>query len=130
MSSFDPNANIDAQCEWRISVDVVDSRRLMDRRRTKAWLWAVRLIHADRVAVFHGNFLDPKTSTVFGVFLFVGSYMLGFLRAHKPRLSVELWTHFRDRALTSSTLLCVFGSIIMDCASTVLFSPCQRSSPQ
>ncbi|WWC58457.1 uncharacterized protein I303_100999 [Kwoniella dejecticola CBS 10117] len=51
-----------------------------------------------QASIFRGAFLDPRASTVFGVFLFVGAYFLGFVRATKPRL----------------TLGCIFGTIIMD----------------
>ncbi|OCF31124.1 hypothetical protein I316_07256 [Kwoniella heveanensis BCC8398] len=49
-------------------------------------------------SIFHGAFLDPRSSTVYGVFLFVGCYFLGLIRAAKPRL----------------TLGCIFGTIILD----------------
>ncbi|WVR05967.1 hypothetical protein IAU60_002995 [Kwoniella sp. DSM 27419] len=62
-------------------------------------------------SVFEGRFLDPRASTVYGVFLFVGTYALGFLRATKPRL----------------TLGCIFGTIIMDlmCSYGPLFPTAQ-----
>ncbi|WVF70551.1 hypothetical protein IAT40_005342 [Kwoniella sp. CBS 6097] len=49
-------------------------------------------------SIFHGAFLDPRASTVYGVFLFVGCYFLGLLRATRPRL----------------TLGSIFGTIILD----------------
>ncbi|ORY33700.1 hypothetical protein BCR39DRAFT_592676 [Naematelia encephala] len=58
-------------------------------------------------SIFEGAFLDPASSAVFGVFLFIGAYTLGFVRASKPRL----------------TLACVFGTIILDimCSYGALF---------
>ncbi|WVQ97371.1 hypothetical protein IAU59_004483 [Kwoniella sp. CBS 9459] len=51
-----------------------------------------------QASIFDGAFLDPRSSTVYGVFFFVGCYFLGFLRATRPRL----------------TLGCIFGTIILD----------------
>lgn len=48
--------------------------------------------------VFHGIFLDPASSTIYGVFLFIGTYALGAIRAQLPRL----------------ILLTIFGSIVLD----------------
>ncbi|KIM39011.1 hypothetical protein M413DRAFT_447369 [Hebeloma cylindrosporum] len=52
--------------------------------------------------VFHGIFLDPGTSAVYGVFLFIGTYTLGAIRALLPRL----------------ILLTIFGSIVLDAICT------------
>ncbi|CDZ98124.1 Predicted membrane protein [Phaffia rhodozyma] len=49
-------------------------------------------------SIFAGDFLDPRSSTVFGIFLFFGCFALGALRAHIPKL----------------TLMSVFGSIVLD----------------
>jgi hypothetical protein len=46
------------------------------------------MILPDHETVFHGDYLDPATSAVFGVFLFFGAYAFGLMRALKPRLSV------------------------------------------
>ncbi|WVQ77075.1 hypothetical protein IAR50_006758 [Cryptococcus sp. DSM 104548] len=54
-------------------------------------------------SIFRGAFLDPRSSAVYGVFLFVGAYGLGFLRASRPKL----------------TLGCVFGTIILDLMCTI-----------
>jgi Putative ER transporter, 6TM, N-terminal len=48
--------------------------------------------------VFHGIFLDPASSAVYGVFLFIGTYALGAIRAQLPRL----------------ILLTILGSIVLD----------------
>lgn len=37
-------------------------------------------------SIFHAAFLDPRSSAVYGVFLFFGAYGLGFLRATNPKL--------------------------------------------
>lgn len=42
--------------------------------------------NSDRASIFEGEFLDPVASTIFGIFLFVGAYFFGFVRAKKPRL--------------------------------------------
>jgi hypothetical protein len=44
------------------------------------------LISTDQASIFHGAFLDPRSSTVYGIFLFIGAYACGFLRAKMPRL--------------------------------------------
>ncbi|WWD17770.1 hypothetical protein CI109_102211 [Kwoniella shandongensis] len=49
-------------------------------------------------SIFRGEFLDPRTSAVYGVFLFFGTYFLGLVRATRPRL----------------ILASIFGTIIMD----------------
>ncbi|WVO16954.1 hypothetical protein L204_104640 [Cryptococcus depauperatus] len=54
-------------------------------------------------AIFHGSFLDPRSSAVYGVFFFVGTYLFGYLRAAKPRL----------------TLASLFGTIILDLMVTI-----------
>ncbi|OCF73911.1 hypothetical protein I204_05757 [Kwoniella mangroviensis CBS 8886] len=51
-----------------------------------------------QASIFRGAFLDPGSSAVYGVFLFIGCYFLGFVRATRPRL----------------TLGCIFGTIIID----------------
>ena len=48
--------------------------------------------------IYHGIFLDPASSAVYGVFLFIGAYVFGAMRAHFPSL----------------TLLSIFGLIILD----------------
>lgn len=64
---------------------------------------------------------------MFGVFLFVGAYMLGLLRAHKPRLWVQTQAGAPGRPLTCSTLASIFGTIIMDCAFALDSDLCGRS---
>ncbi|KIR70920.1 hypothetical protein I310_05332 [Cryptococcus deuterogattii CA1014] len=54
-------------------------------------------------SIFHAAFLDPRSSAVYGVFLFFGAYGLGFLRATNPKL----------------TLGCIFGTIIIDLMCTI-----------
>lgn len=39
-----------------------------------------------QTAIFHGDFLDPRSSAVYGVFFFFGAYAFGFLRASRPKL--------------------------------------------
>ncbi|KAJ7159565.1 hypothetical protein C8R46DRAFT_956786 [Mycena filopes] len=51
---------------------------------------------------FHGLFLDPRSSAVYGVFLFIGTFALGALRAKVPRLAV----------------VGLFGTIVVDVMST------------
>ncbi|GHJ86374.1 hypothetical protein NliqN6_2776 [Naganishia liquefaciens] len=48
--------------------------------------------------VFEGYFLDTRSTIVFAIFFFVGTYFLGSIRALAPKL----------------TLLCLFGTIVMD----------------
>lgn len=36
--------------------------------------------------MFEGAFLDPASSAVFGVFLFLGAYAFGWLRAKNPKM--------------------------------------------
>ncbi|KAF9475517.1 hypothetical protein BDN70DRAFT_883627 [Pholiota conissans] len=52
--------------------------------------------------VFHGMFLDPRSSAVYGAFLFVGAFAMGALRAYLPNL----------------TLLSLFGTIVLDAICT------------
>ncbi|GAA5844609.1 hypothetical protein JCM11251_002242 [Rhodosporidiobolus azoricus] len=51
-----------------------------------------------RLAIFRGEFLDARSTVVFGVFLGVGLFFLGLLRAKAPKL----------------LLLSIFGSIVID----------------
>ncbi|GAA5839652.1 hypothetical protein JCM5353_003329, partial [Sporobolomyces roseus] len=51
-----------------------------------------------RMEIFKGQFLDWRSSTVFGVFLAIGAFVLGLIRAHRPKL----------------TLLAIFGVIVLD----------------
>ncbi|KAF8907694.1 hypothetical protein CPB84DRAFT_1768565 [Gymnopilus junonius] len=55
-----------------------------------------------QVAAFHGAFLDPRSSAVYGAFLFIGSFALGSARAYLPNL----------------TLLSIFGTIVLDIICT------------
>ncbi|KAJ7159965.1 hypothetical protein C8R43DRAFT_993969 [Mycena crocata] len=48
--------------------------------------------------IFHGFFLDPRTSAVYGALLFIGTFGLGALRAAVPKLA----------------LLSIFGTIVVD----------------
>ncbi|KAJ7730484.1 hypothetical protein DFH07DRAFT_993871 [Mycena maculata] len=48
--------------------------------------------------IFHGYFLDPRSSAVYGAMFFVGTFAMGVLRAQAPKL----------------TLLSIFGTIVMD----------------
>ncbi|GAA5900035.1 uncharacterized protein JCM6883_006070 [Sporobolomyces salmoneus] len=57
---------------------------------------------AYRMEIFKGGFLDPRSSSVFGVFLAVGTFVLGLLRAHRPKLA----------------LLAIFGAIVIDVMCT------------
>ena len=69
-----------------------------------------RAHRTDEAGIFEGAFLDPRSSAVFGVFLFIGTYAFGLLRATKPRLYVILASVF----LNSRTLMAIFGTIILD----------------
>ncbi|GAA6009109.1 hypothetical protein JCM11491_005752 [Sporobolomyces phaffii] len=57
---------------------------------------------AYRKEIFRGQFLDWRSTTVFGVFLAVGTFVLGLVRAHRPKL----------------TLLAIFGAIVIDVLCT------------
>ncbi|KAG6828854.1 hypothetical protein H0H92_006561 [Tricholoma furcatifolium] len=48
--------------------------------------------------IFSGMFLDPRTSAVYGVFFFIGTFALGVLRAYIPKFA----------------LVSIFGSIVLD----------------
>jgi hypothetical protein len=52
---------------------------------------------------FHGIFLDPRTSAVYGAFLFIGQFALGTIRAYVPNLA----------------LLSIFGGIVLSVMCTV-----------
>lgn len=52
--------------------------------------------------VFSGVFLDPRSSAVYGVFFFIGTFFMGVLRAFIPNLA----------------LLSVFGCIVLDIICT------------
>ncbi|KAJ7474206.1 hypothetical protein FB451DRAFT_1248307 [Mycena latifolia] len=52
--------------------------------------------------VFHGAFLDTRSSAVYGAMFFVGTFFMGAVRAKAPKL----------------TLLSIFGTIVMDVFST------------
>ncbi|GAA5980157.1 hypothetical protein JCM11641_006931 [Rhodosporidiobolus odoratus] len=52
-----------------------------------------------RLAIFQGEFLDARSTVVFGVFFWIGLFALGFLRAKGPQ---------------ATFLLAIFGSIVMD----------------
>lgn len=51
--------------------------------------------------IFHGDFLDTRSTVVFAVFFFVGIYALAALRAVAPKL----------------TLTSIFGTIVLVCRS-------------
>ncbi|BGP73444.1 hypothetical protein NBRC10513v2_006855 [Rhodotorula toruloides] len=53
---------------------------------------------AYRSTIFHGNFLDARSTVVFGVFLGVGTFFFGLIRAAAPKLM----------------LLAIFGTIVVD----------------
>jgi hypothetical protein len=40
----------------------------------------------DQASIFQGAFLDPRSSTVYGVMFFFGCYFFGFIRAKMPRM--------------------------------------------
>lgn len=48
--------------------------------------------------MFNAAFLDPRASAVYGAFIFIGAYALGWIRATRPKL----------------VFLVVFATIIMD----------------
>ncbi|KAF8812715.1 hypothetical protein BYT27DRAFT_7182439 [Phlegmacium glaucopus] len=60
---------------------------------------------------FHGIFLDPRTSAVYGAFLFIGMFALGSLRAYAPSLA----------------LLSIFGGIVL---AVVLLPTAQYTLPK
>lgn len=95
-ASLSAGANPDAQCEW---CGHPAAARLKPARP------AVQLF------IFQGAFLDARSSVVFGVFLFVGTYALGAIRAKAPKLM----------------LFSIFGTIVMDvmCSYGVLFPSAQ-----
>lgn len=51
-----------------------------------------------QVSIFKGEFLDARCTVVFGVFLFVGTFAFGLMRANASKL----------------TLLAIFGTIVLD----------------
>ncbi|GAA5871160.1 hypothetical protein JCM8547_001473 [Rhodosporidiobolus lusitaniae] len=51
-----------------------------------------------RTAIFRGEFLDARSTVVFGVFLWIGLFALGLLRAASPK----------------AMLIAIFASIVMD----------------
>ncbi|EMS18110.1 uncharacterized protein RHTO_06690 [Rhodotorula toruloides NP11] len=53
---------------------------------------------AYRSTIFHGNFLDARSTVVFGCFLGVGTFFFGLIRAAAPKLM----------------LLAIFGTIVVD----------------
>ncbi|KAG6889035.1 hypothetical protein C0992_006603 [Termitomyces sp. T32_za158] len=69
--------------------------------------------------IFEGYFLDPRSSAVYGVFFFIGTFALGVLRAYIPKFTlvsifgnVLLWSlisdfqlHSRKNLLDSNQLL-------------------------
>ncbi|KAJ3509937.1 hypothetical protein NLJ89_g4950 [Agrocybe chaxingu] len=67
-------------------------------------------------AVWHGLFLDTRSTVVYGVFLFVGTYLLGAIRAFIPNLA----------------LLSIFGTIVVDvfCTSAPLLPTTQYTLPK
>lgn len=70
----------------------------------------VPVVSQMQVFIFHGRFLDPRSSAVFGAFLFIGAYFFGLLRAHYPSL----------------TITAIFGTIVLDVMCSfgpLFFSP-------
>jgi len=51
-----------------------------------------------QIAIYHGAFLDPRSSAVYGAFLFIFTFLLGALRAYLPNLA----------------LMSIFGTIVLD----------------
>ncbi|KAJ7027016.1 hypothetical protein C8F04DRAFT_1123608 [Mycena alexandri] len=51
-----------------------------------------------QIDTFHGLFLDPRSSAVYGAFFFIGTFAMGALRAKVPKLQV----------------VGIFGTIVMD----------------
>ncbi|KAK0207837.1 hypothetical protein DFS33DRAFT_1379387 [Desarmillaria ectypa] len=49
-------------------------------------------------AIFHGQFLDPRSSAVFGAFFFIGTFFLSTVVAYRPKLA----------------LFSIFGTIVLD----------------
>ncbi|PBK89280.1 hypothetical protein ARMGADRAFT_1167595 [Armillaria gallica] len=49
-------------------------------------------------AIFHGLFLDPRSSAVFGAFFFIGTFFLSTVVAYRPKLA----------------LFSIFGTIVLD----------------
>ncbi|KAG7439538.1 uncharacterized protein BT62DRAFT_913251 [Guyanagaster necrorhizus] len=49
-------------------------------------------------AIFHGQFLDPRSSAVFGAFFFIGTFFFSTVVAYRPKLA----------------LFSIFGSIVLD----------------
>ncbi|KAF8168489.1 hypothetical protein B0H34DRAFT_816566 [Crassisporium funariophilum] len=65
---------------------------------------------------FHGIFLDPRSSAVYGAFFFIGNFAMGAIRAYIPSL----------------TLLGLFGSIVLDvmCTTGPLLPTAQYTIPK
>ncbi|KAF7311860.1 hypothetical protein MIND_00196700 [Mycena indigotica] len=53
--------------------------------------------------IFHGYFLDPRSSAVYGAFFFIGTFFFGVVRARVPRLM----------------LTGIFGTIVLDAVCTI-----------
>lgn len=66
-------------------------------------------LFAQQDAVFHGLFLDTRSSVMFGFFLGLAMFVFGLIRAYAPKL----------------TILSIFGTIAADvfCVSFFVFFP-------
>lgn len=53
---------------------------------------------AFQVSIFSGAFLDWRSTVVYGFFLAIGTFFMGLIRAHRPKL----------------ILVSIFASIVMD----------------
>ncbi|KAJ9117013.1 hypothetical protein QFC22_004671 [Naganishia vaughanmartiniae] len=47
-----------------------------------------------QVFIFKGEFLDPRSTVVFGIFFFVGTYFMGSIRAIAPKMQYTIATQF------------------------------------
>lgn len=59
---------------------------------------AVNPTAAFQSSIFHGDFLDWRSTLVFGFFFAIGTFCMGLVRAKQPKL----------------TLVAIFASIVMD----------------
>ncbi|TYJ56489.1 hypothetical protein B9479_002736 [Cryptococcus floricola] len=69
-------------------------------------------------SIFRGAFLDPRSSAVYGVFLFVGAYGLGFIRAVRPKLTLG----------SIASVILIFpqtlNHIVLDAFTKTIIAPC------
>jgi hypothetical protein len=78
-SNLSPSgANPDSQCKWSRIFGLPYWKRETETD--------VLLNYTVQVFIFQGEFLDPRSTVVFGIFFFVGTYFLGSIRAIAPKM--------------------------------------------